>query len=319
MTERSSVEGSRLQELVYELKIEEVMRRTVITISPRARLRAFKELLRQERISGTPVVEGEQLVGIISLEDLIKAMEEGELDAPVSEKMTRQVETLYADESVMQAVNRMAHFGFGRFPVIDRSGKLAGILTRGDVIRGLLRRLEVDYHEEEIQRHRASRIFEDIISDRTSLMLRYHVQARDFGHGGDASSKIKRAMERLGGTPTITRRVGVAAFEAEMNLLIHTDQGGEMVVEMQPDQVRITVTDEGPGIADVEEAMRPGFSTAPEWIREMGFGAGMGLLNIRNCADGMELASTVGEGTVLEIWFHIPPPTPPEDEEEDLL
>jgi CBS domain-containing protein/anti-sigma regulatory factor (Ser/Thr protein kinase) len=319
MTDRTSVEGSRLQELVYELKIEEVMRRTVITIPPQASLRAFKELLQRERISGTPVLEGERLMGIISLEDLIKALERGELDAPVSEKMTRQVETLYADESVMQAVNRMAQLGFGRFPVLDRSGKLVGILTRGDIIRGLLKRLEVDYHEEEILRHRASRIFEDIVSDRTSLMLRYHVQARDFAHGGAAASKIKRAMERLGGSPSIARRVGVAAFEAEMNLLIHTDRGGEMVVEMQPDQVRITATDQGPGIPDVDEAMRPGFSTAPQWIREMGFGAGMGLLNIRNCADRMELASTVGEGTHLEIWFLISPPTPLENEKEDLL
>jgi CBS domain-containing protein/anti-sigma regulatory factor (Ser/Thr protein kinase) len=319
MTDSASVEGSRLQELVYELKIEQVMRRSVITIPPQASLRAFKELLRQERISGTPVVEDGRLVGIISLEDLIKALEEGEMDALVSEKMTRHVETLYADELVMQAVGRMAQFGFGRFPVVDRSGELVGILTRGDIIRGLLQRLEVDYHEEEIRRHRASHIFEDIVSDRTSLILRYHVQARDFAHGGDASSKIKRAMERLGGNPAITRRVGVAAFEAEMNLLIHTDGGGEMVVEMQPDQVRITVTDEGPGIPDVEEAMRPGFSTAPEWIREMGFGAGMGLLNIHKCADGMDLASKVGEGTVLEIWFHIPSPAPMENGEEDLL
>jgi CBS domain-containing protein/anti-sigma regulatory factor (Ser/Thr protein kinase) len=319
MTDRTSVEGSRLQELVYELQIEEVMRRTVITIPPGANLRSFKELLRKERISGTPVVDGERLVGIISLEDLIKALERGELDAPVSEKMTHHVETLYADESVMQAVNHMAHFGFGRFPVLDRSGKLVGILTRGDIIRGLLRRLEVDYHEDEIQQHRASHIFEDIVSDRTSLMLRYHVPARDFVRGGDASSKIKRAMERLGGSPSLTRRVGVAAFEAEMNLLIHTDHGGEIVVEMQPDQVRLTATDQGPGIPDVEEAMRPGFSTAPEWIREMGFGAGMGLLNIQNCADGMDLASKMGAGTVLEIWFHIPPPAPANNQKEDLL
>ena len=318
MTDRPSVEGSRLQELVCELEIEKVMRRTVITIPPQASLRTFKELLRQERISGTPVVEDGRLVGIISLEDLIKALEGGDLDAPVSEKMTRQVETLYADELVMQAVGRMAQFGFGRFPVVDRSGNLVGILTRGDIIRGLLQRLEVDYHEEEIRQHRARHIFEDIVSDRTSLMLRYHVQARDFARGGDASSKIKRAMERLGGTPSITRRVGVAAFEAEMNLLIHTDRGGEMIVEMQPDQVRITVTDDGPGIPDVQEAMRPGFSTAPEWIREMGFGAGMGLLNIHKCADGMELASKVGEGTVLEIWLRIPSPAPVENE-EDLL
>jgi CBS domain-containing protein/anti-sigma regulatory factor (Ser/Thr protein kinase) len=320
MTERSAVEVSKLQELVYELKIEDVMQRDVISVTPQTSMREFKELLRLKRISGTPVLAGEELVGIISLEDLIKAMEEGELDASVGETMTRQVETLCADESVIQAVNRMARFGYGRFPVVDRAGRLVGILTRGDTIRGVLRRLELNYHEEEIQRYRARHIFEDIVSDRTSLILRYEVRARDFSRGGVASSKIKRAIERLGGSGPIARRVGVAAYEAEMNLVIHTDGGGEMVVEIQPDQVRIVATDTGPGILDIEQAMRPGFSTAPEWIREMGFGAGMGLLNIRNCADEVKLESEAGVGTRLESWFRIPPPMASSAEKkEDLL
>jgi CBS domain-containing protein/anti-sigma regulatory factor (Ser/Thr protein kinase) len=319
MTERSSLEGTKLQELIYELQIQEVMRRDVITVTPQTSMAELKEVLRLKRISGTPVVEGSRLVGIISLEDLIKALEEGQMDAAVGQKMTHQVEALYEDESVMQAVNRMARYGFGRFPVLDHSDQLVGILTRGDVIEGLLRRLEVDYHEEEIQRYRASHIFEDIVSERTSLILRYWVRSRDFSRGGAASSKIKRAIERLGGRPPTARRVGVVAYEAEMNLVIHSNHGGEMVVEIQPDQVHILVKDDGPGIADIEEAMRPGFSTAPEWIREMGFGAGMGLLNIQNCADEMKLESEVGVGTHLEIWFQISPPSPPEEKVETSL
>jgi anti-sigma regulatory factor (Ser/Thr protein kinase) len=105
-----------------------------------------------------------------------------------------------------------------------------------------------------------------------------------------------------------------------MNLIIHSDPGGEMVVEIQPDQVRIVVTDTGPGIPDIEEAMRPGFSTAPEWIREMGFGAGMGLLNIKRCADEMKLESEMGVGTRLETWFRIQPPSASKTPaKEDLL
>lgn len=308
-------EVSRLQELVYELDIDEVMQPDVVTVAPQTSMRELKEVLRLQRISGVPVVQEGKLLGIISLEDLIKALEQGGMDAPVSDNMTTEIETLYSDESVMQAVNRMARFGYGRFPVLDRSGQLVGILTRGNIIRGLLRRLEVDYREEEIRRHRASHIFEDIVSERTSLMLRYKVLHQDFSRGGAASSCIKRAIERLGGSPAITRRVGVAAFEAEMNLIIHTERGGEMVVEIQPDQVHIVVTDTGPGIDDVEEAMRPGFSTAPEWIREMGFGAGMGLLNIQNCADDMKIRSKLGVGTRLEIWFRIPPSSSHDQEE----
>jgi CBS domain-containing protein/anti-sigma regulatory factor (Ser/Thr protein kinase) len=322
MTDRYALEITRLQELVYELTIDEVMKHDVITITPETSMREFKELLRLKRFSGVPVVEGEHLVGIVSLEDLIKALEQGKMDTTVGEEMTRDVQTLYADESVVQAVNRMARFGFGRFPVVDRGGHLVGILTRGDIIRGMLRQLEMNYKEDEVQRYRASHIFEDIISDRTSLILRYKVKVRDFSSGGAASSKIKRAIERLGGSPAISRRVGVAAYEAEINLVIHTDNGGEMLVEIQPDRVHIVTTDTGPGIANVEEAMRPGFTTAPEWIREMGFGAGMGLLNIQRCADEMKLESKVGVGTRLDTWFRIPPPpalAANGKKEEDLL
>jgi len=306
MTEHVA-EVTKVQELVYELRIEDVMKRDVITVPPHASMRELKELLRLRRISGAPVVEEGRLVGIISLEDLIKALEQGEMDALVGSKMTTRVETLYADEPVVQAVNRMSRSGFGRFPVLDRSGKLVGILTRGEIIRGLLRRLEVTLREDEIRRYRASHIFEDIVSDRTSLILRYWVKAKDFTGGGAASSRIKRAIEALGGNPALARRVGVAAYEAEMNLIIHSDNGGELMVEIVPDQIYMLVTDAGPGIADVEQAMSPGFSTAPDWIREMGFGAGMGLLNIKNCADEMKLRSVVGAGTWLEAWFRIPP------------
>ncbi len=321
MNARSSLEVTRLQELIYDLKIKEIMQCDVITVTPQTPMQEFKELLRLKRISGTPVVEGDRLVGIISLEDLIKALERGEMNTQVGDKMTRTVKTLYADESVVQAVNQMARLGFGRFPIVNRSGQLVGILTRGDIIRGLLRRLQLNYQEVESQHYRTSHLFEDIVSDQTSLVLRYRVQAGDFSRGGTASSHIKRAIERLGGKPPLARRVAVAAYESEMNLIIHTDQGGEMVVEIQPDQVHIVVTDTGPGIPDIEQAMRPGFSTAPEWIREMGFGAGMGLINIKNCADEMKLESAVGEGTHLEIWFRFPPPTSltGKKKEEDLL
>ena len=311
---------SRLNELVYRLRVDEVMRREVISVAPETGMRDFKELLRAHRISGAPVVEDGRLVGVISLEDLIRALELGTMDTSVGQKMTRNVECLYDDESVMQAVNRMARYGFGRFPVVNRGGELVGILTRGDILRGLLRKIEVDSQEEEVERYRARHIFEDIVSDRTSLLLRYRVEARDFTRGGVASSKIKRAIERLGGNPALARRVAVAAYEAEMNLVIHTERGGEMQVEIQPQQMQMIVVDDGPGIESLEQAMRPGFSTAPEWIREMGFGAGMGLMNIKRCADEMKIESTPGSGTRLDIVFRVPPPESAAGKlEEDLL
>jgi CBS domain-containing protein/anti-sigma regulatory factor (Ser/Thr protein kinase) len=302
----TSIAGvTKIHELVYELKIRQVMKTPVVTVSPDATMRDIKELMRTRRISGAPVLERGRLVGIVSIEDLIKALAEGEIDAPVSEKMTRDVVTVRDKEPVIEAVKRFSELRLGRFPVLDEQGELVGILTGTDITRGLLEAVGLDYHEEEIHRYRASHIFQDIVSDHTSLILRYEIPSRDFERGGEASSKIRRTLYRLGGNPQTVRRVGIAAYEAEMNIIIHTTDGGEMVVEVQPNRVKIVATDRGPGIEDVEKAMEPGFSTAPEWIRELGFGAGMGLHNIRRFADEMHLESKVGVGSRLEVLISL--------------
>ena len=306
---------SRVQELVYELKISEVMTSDVITVTSDCPMSQLKELLRVKRISGVPVVDvggdGEKhLVGMISLENVIRALEAGELRALVGDKMTRQIQSLPENESVVTAVSLFARHGFGRFPVVDSCGRLVGILTKGDIVRGLLRQMQVEWHAEEIRHYRASHIFEDIESDQTALILRYTVKAHDFVGGGEASSKIKRALQRLGAPAPIIRRVAVAAYEAETNVMIHS-HGGELVAEVRPTRMRITAIDSGPGIPDIEQAMQPGFSTAPDWIRELGFGAGMGLKNIKACADEMSLRSTMGVGTRLEMVFSLSVPTPP--------
>ena len=302
---RPSLEVTKLQELVYELKIEQVMTQDVITVSSDDSMRQLKEVLRLKRISGAPVLRDGELVGIISIEDLIKALEAGEIDATVGEKMTTEIQTVHTDETIIEAVNKFARFGFGRLPVVNRQGKLVGILTQGDVVRGLLRQLEMEYHEEEIHRYRASHIFEDIVSDQTGLILRYKVRTQDFVHCGEAAIKLKRALERLGAKPAVVRRIAVASYAAETNLVIHTTKGGELIAEIQPEKIRITAVDSGPGIPDIDKAMQPGYSTAPDWIRELGFGAGMGLNNIQACADEMHLDSKVGVGTRLEITISL--------------
>jgi len=296
---------TRLQELVYELKIAEVMTSKVVTVAPQTSMAELSEILRKHRISGAPVLENGELIGIISIEDLIKALAAGEMDVAVEQKMTRDPVTLSPDELVVLAVDRFSHYGFGRFPVVDGQGKLVGIITQGDITRGLLKKLEVEYHEEEIRRYRASHIFEDVVSSHTSIFLHYDVVARDFEHAGEVSSKIKRALNRLGFSPEIVRRAAIAAYESEMNIIIHADEGGEMVVDVQPERITIRAVDTGPGIPDLEQAMRPGFSTAPEWIREMGFGAGMGLSNIQRCTDEMRLESPLGTRTSLEAVIYL--------------
>lgn len=296
-------EVTKLQALAYELDVERAMTEDVTVVSPHCTMAEFGEVLRANRISGTPVVEQGRMIGIVSIEDLIKALKAGELTATVREKMTPDPVTVYADEPLVHAVSKFNRFRFGRFPVLNREENLVGIITQGDIVRAMLRQLEIDYREEEIHRYRASHIFEDIIADDITLVFGYRVAARDFNKAGEASSGLRKTLSRLGIHPAVLRRVSVATYEAEMNVVIFTD-GGEIVAEVRPDRIRIEVLDKGPGIPDIERAMQPGFSTAPVWVQEMGFGAGMGLPNIHACADEMELESEVGVGSHLEIIIY---------------
>jgi anti-sigma regulatory factor (Ser/Thr protein kinase) len=175
------------------------------------------------------------------------------------------------------------------------------MLTKGDITRGVLKALQRDYKTEELRRYRASHLFQDIESDRTSLILRYEIKPRDFVHGGAASSNIKKALLRLGGSPRIIRNVSIAIYEAEMNLIIHTTNGGTIRVEIEPHLISIDAFDDGPGIEDVELALKPGWSTATDEIRALGFGAGMGLVNISRCVDSMKLESSPEVGTRLKM------------------
>lgn len=292
---------TRSEELAYELKIAEVMTASPRTIQACETMHEVMVTFRTSHISGAPVLDQDNLVGVVSMEDLIRAMSNSDLDAAVRNYMTARIYTVKGSDPVIEALKQFVNTHVGRLPVVDENGKLIGILTKGDITRGLLKALQHDYAHEELIRYRASHLFEDIVSDRTSLILRYNIAKGDFTHGGSASSNIKRALLRLGASPQIARRCGIAIYEAEMNLIIHTTNGGVIRVEIEPHQISIDIYDDGPGIKDINLAMQPGYSTASEEIRELGFGAGMGLVNIARCVDQMKLESVWGKGTRLKI------------------
>lgn len=297
---------SKIQELFYEIKVGDVMKKDVFTVSPRTHMSVLRLILQEKRISGTPVIEKGKLVGIVSVEDFIKWLANREQDCPIGEKMTRNVQTLYADEPLTHAINKFERHGFGRFVVVERQDKrLLGIVTKGDVIEGLLKKLEVDfYKEEEVCQYRVKHFFEDILADRTELIFQYDVVGHDFDRAGESASQVKTTLRRLGLHPQVVRRVAIATYEAEMNLVVYTD-GGKICVRVEPHEIFVNVEDSGPGILDIEKALQPGYSTAPDWVRELGFGAGMGLNNIQKCANKMDLISNVGKGTQLSFYISI--------------
>ncbi len=306
ITDRDATEISRVEELAYELKVHDVMTADLKTARPDMPLSQVLEILRVNRISGVPVLQDDQLVGILSLEDIVRAMQKNELSAPVSQYMTRKLVTVSNYDSIIKALQAFTDSRLGRLIVVDENGALTGMITKGDITHGILTALQRDYKEEELRRYRASHLFEDIISDRTTLVLRYQIKAHDFMHGGNASSNIKRALLRLGADPQIARRCGIAVYEAEMNLIIHTNNGGILKLEMEPHRITMSTTDDGPGIPDVSQVLQAGYSTASEQVREMGFGAGMGLINIKRCVDKMDIESTVGKGTKLTMRINVP-------------
>lgn len=293
------------QELIYEMKASEVMIHDVVTVASEMSMSKLRDILYSNRISGTPVIANGQLAGIISIEDFIKWLTDGSVDVRVGERMTTEVTTVYEDDPLVLIVNILDKHGYGRLPVIQRDGgKLVGVITKGDIVAGLLRKLEIGFQEQEIRQWRASHIFEDIVADKTTLVLRYHIVGNDFTRAGIGATSLKRALSCLQIHPHARRRAAIIAYEAEMNIVIYT-QGGEIVAKIESDLITIEANDNGPGIADVEQALIPGYSTASDWVRELGFGAGMGLCNIKKCSDETNLESVVGEGTRLKAKIAI--------------
>jgi CBS domain-containing protein/anti-sigma regulatory factor (Ser/Thr protein kinase) len=299
---------TKTQEMVYELTVGEVMATKMVTVRPDQTMSEFRLILRDNRISGTPVVENGKLVGMISIEDLINAFTDNAINAPVRERMKQKVECLYSDELLVHCIAKFSKFGYRRYPVLSRDDELVGIITKGSIVEGLLRKLEVEYEQSEtkaaVVRHRPTvqKFFEDVSADESSITFKYQVAGQTLKDAGKAASDLKNALKKLGVCPPLLRRIGVATYEAEINLASYTN-GGEIRAQIEKWGITVEVIDAGPGIPDVEKAMQPGYSTAPDWVRELGFGAGMGLVNMKKCSDEMALKSSVPEGTHLTMQF----------------
>ena len=130
------------------------------------------------------------------------------------------------------------------------------------------------------------------------MKLQYTVPADNFTRAGEASGAVKAKLKQLGFPADVIRRVAIAMYEGEINMVIHAN-GGEATVEITPEKIYIELADNGPGIPDIEKAMTEGFSTAPETVRNLGFGAGMGLPNIKKYTDELVIDTKIGKGTRL--------------------
>lgn len=296
------MEFSFAHELVHRLKVFQAVAAHLHTVTAEKTMRAAQVVMRESRVSAVPVVEGGKLLGIVTVEDIIKALDHGHIDQPIADWMTRDVVCVDRRWPVSRAMSILDRTGFGQLPVLDEEGALCGLITPESVMRAMLIELNRLLARDE-EREAA----ETSVSD-GALRMEFKVAAGDYDRAGLASVRLKRELAGRGIEPSLQRRVAIATHEAETNLIIHTTHGGQIVADIGDEAIRLTVDDDGPGIADVEQAMRPGYSTASDFVRDLGFGAGMGLPNIRKCADHFEIRSAPGYGTKLNLRFAIQPP-----------
>ena len=228
-----------IMELLQRFKVRDVMKRQIISVARNASLREAQRLMRENRISGLPVCEEGRLYGIVSVNDIITALDNGWIEDTCEKHMACNLVVLEAGMPISFALRYFNNYTYGRFPVLDSDRKLVGILSQRDVMRALLYELSVEI----------------------------------------------RKLERKTSNNAPTHATGEHYFRREF-----------------------TAKDRGPGIPDIEWACRDGTSTANDWIRSLGFGAGMGLSNSKRVSDSFNIESEVGKFTKVTCTFNLTPP-----------
>ncbi|SJZ67440.1 CBS domain-containing protein [Selenihalanaerobacter shriftii] len=297
----SSVNLEFVEKLANDLTVKDIMTNDVITLRPDNKLKNAKEIMRLRKISGIPIINSDRhLKGIISIDDIIRGLEENRLEDNLSNLMSTELITIKHDISVIEALRKFKKHKYGRLPVIDENDVLMGIITPGDITRKLLEEVEKASKEENFF------FVNDSIDEeeRDNLQIEIEIEGGDFSNSGEASSRIKEVLQQVGVPSTAIRKAAIVTYEAEMNVVIHARRG-IILAKITPEEIKIIVEDEGPGIENVDLAMEPGYSTASEHVRELGFGAGMGLTNIERWADDLEIESKVDKGTRLEITIYL--------------
>lgn len=298
-----------IMELLQRFKVRDVMQRQVIAIPRKATLREAQKILRDNRISGLPVSENGRLYGIVSVNDIIKGLDGGWMDETCEAHMAKNLVVLEAGMPISFALRYFNNYTYGRFPVLDSNRQLVGIVSQRDVMRALLYELSVEIRKLERKASpQAAQAAEQVAKD-NFFRKEWAVVHNDLSRAGHAANAIKGILRERKIDRSIIRRVAVAAYELEINICIHS-LGGVLVLIIADDAVRITAKDRGPGIADIEWACRDGTSTANDWIRSMGFGAGMGLSNSKRVADHFHIESEVGRFTIVECIFDLPKAAP---------
>jgi CBS domain-containing protein len=288
-------------ESIYTVRVKEAMNPNPMRISPDDTMRDAKVLMKENGLTGVPVVDGNRLAGILSVYDIMACYDNGSLDDKVSKYMSRDVILLEEEMPISFAINYFNKFKFRRFPVINKNKELTGMITARDLTAAMLKNISEQLQKYDKLNMRLSDPA-DIRPD-TVIYRQFIVHKYDFENAGKVTSEIKKILKERGIKQSIIRRVSIAAYELEINLVVHSD-GGVLIFQLLPDAIMIKTQDRGPGIPDLEKALTDGFSTASEWIRSQGFGAGMGLPNVKRVSNDFQISSDV-TGTEVKLTINL--------------
>lgn len=279
-------------ELIFRMKVKDVMTRNLVTASEDDTLRSIQQLMKEKGITGVPITNGSHLLGIISVDDIISALDFGYIEDQASKHMTTELIVLEDDMPVSFAIQYFDRFRYHRFPVLNRNKELVGMITNRDITTHLL--VEINKEVDKLEKKSM------ILSPDVCLLNQvksFSIQRHDFEKAGYASTQIKKLLKKAEIAPALIRRAAIASYELEMNIVVHSN-GGELIAEFESDRIVITARDFGPGIPNCEAALHKGFTTADEWTRSLGFGAGMGLPNVKSVSDDFSIQSS-SAGTIV--------------------
>ncbi len=298
----------RIRELAGSLKIRDVMTRKVFAVTRNCTMRDVQTIMKNNAISGVPVVADRRVIGLVSVHDIMNAFEHNWMGDPVGTHMTVRVQTLGEEQPLSFAMSAFSRYPYRRFPVVNRDNRLSGMITPRNINVALIQELSRQLEALEAGEQTVATVEADRIYYRTFRLARH-----DFDSGGAASGELREQLRARGFDPRTVRRAAVACYELEINIIAHS-HGGTLTLYIDRNRVRITANDFGPGIPDIEQAMTEGWSTAGDWIRSQGFGAGMGLPNARRLADEFAIQSGVDMGTMVKAVVHLrPDPADPSD------
>ncbi|SHF13763.1 Predicted transcriptional regulator, contains C-terminal CBS domains [Marinitoga hydrogenitolerans DSM 16785] len=301
---------STLLRMFSHTKIGEIMTSPVIVVTSETSIKQVKNIMKIKKISGLPVVKkGLKLIGIISIEDIIKVLEKGRLEEPVSKWMTTEVKSLNEENTLSDFIDFSQKYNFGRYPIVNNENKVVGIVTKYDVISWLFEKLGTIYvHDERRkkvldQEEYMSRLTGEIL-DNKKILFHFEIDYNNIQKIGFGATKLKSFLKKKKIDEKLVRKVSIATYEAEANVVIHSESYGEIFCWDFEDSIRLLIKDYGKGIENVEIAMQEGFSTASDEVRAQGFGAGMGLPNMKRFSDKMTIISEVGKGVIIEMLFY---------------